>query len=315
MSHCHEVETIELPVRFDEGLLERAVLLAVERAPGAERRSFRSARDPIYEIEEPQRRERAFRALHGDWFERLGVAAPLRALLAEQPVIGRSTSACLVAPADRPRDEHADLREARAQQETARPVLVLQLLATTMVEPSRLAALLRRELLFVADMLDPAFGYDPEVAVRGTSGPFASLLRERHDLLWRVTVDGRLAARGWLADRAMHRLQARFETIFPATRHRRRAIFRALFDGPRPCHAELMRLARDPAGEPRGTSGECPLCGMAVPRDGLRRGSLPVGVIAAARRDFADWRTQDGMCPHCADLYELRERAQPTARR
>ncbi len=111
------------------------------------------------------------------------------------------------------------------------------------------------------------------------------------------------------------RLRGRFRAAFAVLPGAGEAIFEDLYAGPRPSHRELMRLARQPGGEARGT-GECPLCRMPAPSDHLGRATLSERAIAAARRDFPDWRPEEGICPHCADLYELRERAlaRPVAR-
>lgn len=311
----------QAPIRLDTDLAEQAVLLGIERAPERERRSFRAARDPLYELD-AARRDASFQALHSRWFDRLGLAEALLSLLAEQPSIPGSIAACLVVPAARRRDEHADLREGRRHEEGAgssaasrqgeRPVLVIQLLAVTLIDAPALGRLLRRELIYVADMLDPVFGYDPAAAVQQTSGPLASLLRERHELLWRVIVDGRLAARGYLSEVEAEALRARFLSTLPMVGESGDATFRALFDGPRPDHRTLMQLARHPSGEGLGPGGQCPLCSMPAPRAQLEREILSDPAIKALRRDFASWQPADGVCTHCADLYDLRERARPT---
>lgn len=304
-------------VHLDRGLVEQAVRLAIERVSPQERRRFHREREPIYELD-PARREASFQDLHARWLDRLALADPLLALLAEQPSIERSTAACLVGPAARRKDEHADLRDPRALAAGAegaaasagrrfeRPVLVIRLRAPTLADAGSLERLLRRELCYVADMLDPAFGYDPALAVRETSGPLASLLRERHELLWRVAVDGRLDARGLLGEAEAAWLRARFGAVFAMLPESGEATFRALFEGPRPSHRELMRLARSPSGESRGPS-ECPLCRMPAPSDRLQRQTLSARATVALRRDFAGWREEEGLCSHCADLYELRE--------
>lgn len=304
---------LEPPIRFDPGLVEQAVLLAVESAAAEKRRCFRAARDPIYEIEDAGRREAGFAALHACWFDRLRIGEPLLRLVCERPSVARSIAACLVVPAPRRKDEHADLRRALPAGGTGtdRPVLIVQLLPATLVDAGRLGGLLRRELLQVADMLDPAFGYDPKVALRETSGPLASLLRERHALLWRVTVDGRLARQGELGEQNVRRLRSRFRSVFGMLPRSGEAVFRSLLSGPRPSHRELMRLARSPGGDAQG-AGECPLCHMPTPSAQLEAETLSERAGVAARLDFPDWRPEDGICPHCADLYELRDRAGAT---
>jgi hypothetical protein len=297
-----------MSIRLDAGLVEKAVLLAVENTGVAERRRFHAARDPIYEIDTGERREECFQALHAEWFEHLALGETLVALLAEQPSIAPAIDACLVMPAGRRKDEHADLREAR-RRGTGRPTLVVQLCPESLVNPERLERLLERELCYVADMLDPAFDYDPDLAVEETSGPLASVLRERHELLWRVSVDGRLDGSRRLAEPEIERLRCRFQSTFSMLGPSCESSFQRLFEGPRPSHRDLLDLARHPLGEGRGPSGVCPLCRMHVPREQLEAEAPSNAAIRGARADFPNWRPEQGLCPHCADLYELRERA------
>jgi hypothetical protein len=56
--------------------------------------------------------------------------------------------------------------------------------------------LLRHELMHVADMLDPAFGYERSLPT-SDDGPSAdNIVRDRYRVLWDVTIDGRLARAG-----------------------------------------------------------------------------------------------------------------------
>jgi hypothetical protein len=61
--------------------------------------------------------------------------------------------------------------------------------------PERLPFLLRRELLYVADMLDPAFGYDPAAADREFP-PRGARPGERYRTLWALSVEQRLLDEG-----------------------------------------------------------------------------------------------------------------------
>lgn len=125
-------------------------------------------------------------------FEQLGFGDALRGLLAERPTIRRAVGRVIVHGARRRSEEGADLF--RPEGESA-PVLVERLCPETFVTPGRLPALLRRELLYVADMLNPAFGYDPAAADRDLP-PSDAPPRERYMALWALSVEQRLLDEG-----------------------------------------------------------------------------------------------------------------------
>ncbi|MBI2014114.1 MAG: hypothetical protein HYS77_01015, partial [Candidatus Rokubacteria bacterium] len=118
-----------LEPEYDPRLVEAALLVAVmgHRAE----REFRAERDRLYEMAEPEARERAFVALHARWFERFALGGPVREALAARPELAAACARCLVAPARGARDEAADLLVAPP----ARPVLVVRVTAETVAAP------------------------------------------------------------------------------------------------------------------------------------------------------------------------------------
>ena len=309
--------------RFEPSLVEETVLLAIDTRDPEEREAFRTERDPVYEIDDQGEREAAFQMLHARWFVRLDIAEPLFTLLAAEPTIAPGIDSCLVVPAKRRRDEHADLHQARLENvdsDAGHPLLVMHLRPATLSETERLRPLLRRELVYVADMLDPAFGYeertDRELEGEGKTGEAAamagvipSVLHERYRLLWGIVVDARLASRGHLDAEGRERRRREFLTAFPMLGEAGEGIFEELFEGPRPSHRELLVLACAPLGDSYNVAGQCPLCRMPVAPSHLRRKGIPAETIRGATRDFPAWRPEDGICPLCVDLYDLRARA------
>jgi hypothetical protein len=225
-----------LPVDYEQGLVEASVLAAARghREEGA----FRAARDRLYELADSEARDAAFTEFHAAWFERLTLDRPLRIALDEIPVIARHCGGCIVARAAA--DESSDLLVARGR----RPTVMIRVRPETVCDPTRFLRLLRRELLHVADMIDPAFGYEPTLP-RTDQGPYADLaLKERYRVLWDTWVDGRLARTGrvpsWVRDERLREFARVFPGLPDATRH----AFERFFDSAHLTHRDLVASAR-----------------------------------------------------------------------
>jgi hypothetical protein len=228
-----------LAVDLEPGLVESAVLCARRDAP--EERAFRGERDRLYAIAEPEVREAAFAAHHTRWFARLGLGRPLERALDEYPEIADRCERCIVASAPAGAHEAADLLVAPP----ARPTVLLRVRPETVAAPARFLLLLRRELLHIADMLDPAFGYRPRLASTGR-GPLADrLLADRYRVVWDVVVDGRLARMGRAPSSMRQERLQEFRRAFPGPDAE--AAFERLFAGPRCAHADLLGFAAESA--------------------------------------------------------------------
>lgn len=295
---------------FDPGLVEEAVLLAVAAAPRPLGRRFREERDPIYEIADEERREAAFGVLHGRWLTELGLAAAVRGAVESEPAVLAGTRRCLVLKTASSRREYADLRGGPSSGGESRqgpPVLAVSLRAETLADPRLLRSFLERELIFVADLLDPAFGFRADLDPAGDRRGLGSLILQRYRLLWETTVDGRLAARGRLAPAAEEERRRRFLAAFAPLGAAAHAAFERFFRSPRPSHAELVAYAREPRGDGASGSGrECPLCGMPSYHLHPDPAALDHRVLAEIRRRVPDWNPGLGLCRQCADLYAAR---------
>jgi hypothetical protein len=298
-SHCR--------LEIEPRLLEEATLLAVESLPRAEQARFRQQRDPLYELEDPRRREERFRTLHEGWFQRLKLAAPLEQVLAEHPSVFRSVTRFVVATASSPKEEYADLHRRRSPA-AGEPVLILRLRPRTLLDRSRLIPLLRHELLHVADMLDPAFGYEPDFEPP-VSPALSHLVRERYRVLWDTSVDGRLALRGALAEGGEEIRRREFDAVFSMLGDAADAWFDRFFKEERPTHSELVAFAMDlgqkESGVGRG-SMSCSLCRLPTATLHPRPQSLDPAILAAIRCDFPAWSPVSSLCRQCADLYAAR---------
>lgn len=234
------------PTTYDAGLVEESVLLAERGLSATEAAAFRAERDRIYEAEEPDEREARFEALHGRFFLRLGLDRPLHEALVERPELLVRTSGCRVLPGLSRSDEAADVRRAVDAPPAAAPTIVVHLRPQSLLDPDALRTLLRRELLHVADMLDPAFGYVRELPCVDRDPAIVSLLRERYRVVWDASIDGRLCREGFLGPQARADRRHDFSRAFRMPGERAEAAFARWFEGPRPTHAAILAFVQEP---------------------------------------------------------------------
>jgi hypothetical protein len=300
-------------IDYEPRLVEEAVLLALEGHP--EEMVFREERNRLYEIADPEARDAAFRAVHGAWFQRLGLGRTIGRALWEQPSIIRAVRACVVTYAASPRQEGAELfvrppREGMGEAE--RRSVVVRLRPETLLASGPLLTVLRRELLHIADMLDPRFGYEPRLPLLEVGPAHEGLLRERYRVLWDAYVDGRLARLGWAPAEVRADRLGEFKRAFPMLGARAEAAFDRFFGAAFRSHAELVAFVVDPGGllaEPSSSAqpdGRCPLCRFPTHAFEPEPGRLPRAVREEVRRDFPGWDPAAGLCLQCADLYRSR---------
>ncbi len=287
-----------LEPEFDPRLVEAAVLAAVTGTAGE--REFHAERDGLYQIAEPEPREAAFAALHARWFERLALDRPFRETLAERPEIATRCGRWLVTRARAARDEAADLLVAPP----APPTLLVRVTPETVAVGARFSLLLRRELLHVADMLDPRFGYAPSLPEGVAGGPREGVVRGNYRVLWDAYVDGRLARAGLIPATARAGRLGEFNRRFSHLGEGTEAAFERVFDAHELTHAELLAFA---AGGPDGAPlPRCRLCDLPTRHFERAPEALPRDVLGAIMRDFPAWRPADGLCGRCAELYTSR---------
>jgi hypothetical protein len=227
-------------IRFEASLVEEAVLIRIDKAPTTQQREFRRRRDAIYEHGDPEEREARFEAFHGECFTRLGLDRPLREALQERPSVLPAVTECRVLRASTPRMEMADLVE-RDAAGTER-ILVIRLGPASLVDGG-LLAWLRRELLHVADMLDPRFGYLPSLS-RSLDEPPDNLLRDRYRVVWDVTVAGRLLRQGLDGASSRERARREFERVFSWLGDEAGGAFDGWFEEPAPTHDAIVRFIK-----------------------------------------------------------------------
>ena len=300
-------------VELDPALVEEAVLVAIEREGSERRYRYRRERDPIYEIEDLEDRERRFRDLDAQWFAALHLGQPVSSLLRESDAVLSGVSKCLVLKAERGKEEGADLYESRSKVPSdGRPVLVLKLTPRSLLDFARAELFLRRELLHVEDMLDPSFAYVRDLPGIEGGPSHENLLKSRYRVLWDTTVDGRLHARGKLPPEAKALRQREFIETFVALGPEAASCFDKFFRGPRPRHLELVAFAMTPGGR-ESSSGRCPLCGFPTTAFHENPERLEARLVTTIQNEFPRWRPAEGICRQCADLYESRATGRNTA--
>ena len=223
-----------MPIDYEPALVEAAALAAAGDNP-----AFHDERDPIYGIADAEAREAAFVALHARWFQRLGLDRSLLDALGERPEVAAACGRCIVGRAGAVAAEAADLLVASP----ARPTLLVRLTPARLGARDRALAFLRRELLHVADMLDPDFGYEPTLPPSDGPRPRVDRRIERYRVLWDVSVDGRLAAEGRAPTTVRSERLDEFGRAFPELREAAEPAFRRFFDAPRCTHAGLVAFA------------------------------------------------------------------------
>jgi hypothetical protein len=285
-----------LEPEWDPGLVEAAVLLALRAGPDEPR--LRAERDPVYTLAEPEGRDAAFARLHVAWFERLDLARPLRQVLREFSTIGASCHRAVVLRAIDPRDEHADLLVASAGVRTA----LVRLTAETVAAPGRALPLLRRELAHVADMLDPAFGYDPGLGELAGGPAGARVLAERYRVLWDTSIDGRLARLGRGATDARDIRWRQFLATFAGGASAAlESVFARVWGADQVTHAGLLALATE--GDHSGRRPTCALCRLPTREFEAAPHALSAEVLQAVRAGFPSWDPVAGLCLRCAEHY------------
>jgi hypothetical protein len=289
-----------MEIEYEPRFLDEVVLRAVAARP--EGRLFYRERERVYAVRDPEERGRAFDALNLAWWQRLALATPLTAAIGEQPLVAREVARCAVGRPPRRSDAGADLLvRTTSHPGPADRLLRLWLAPETMLATESLTPFLRRELLHVADMLDPRFGYEPRLPACVGGPAYERLLRDRYRVVWDTTVDGRLVRAGRLPARVEMERRARFREAFAGDDAAAAAAFGRFFSDPAPTHAAIAAfVVAPPAGTARPHAA-CPLCGF--PSRDLATSELPAGIVAAIADDFPQWRAGDGCCRQCADLY------------
>jgi hypothetical protein len=299
---------------YEAQLVEEAVLLRLGEHP--EERNFRRERNPIYELADAEEREKRFRDLHAKWFVRLDLHRPILEALHEYPAIIRAARYCRVSSTLGPEQETADLHDLydpSGQGQGPPTAVLLRVRPARLLDATRLRPWLNHELLHLADIVDPDFGYQRVFPLQEAGSAYANLVRERYRVLWDTWIDGRLFRSGRLGEKARQRRRDEFLATFAMLGAEAENWFSRLFESERETHTGLMSLASEPRGplpapsdRPTGARA-CPLCRFPS-FDWVDEGSaLLLDLVEEIRSDFPDWDPRQGLCRQCADLYRARQ--------
>lgn len=271
-------------VVWDPVLVAEAVFL-LARADDARWATLRRLADPV-----PRGASERLAAIDAVLFREWGAAAVVEEALA----LAKGVDCALVARSNGPSDEGSELLVGEARS------VLLRLKPERFLAPAPLRVFLRHEMRHVADMLDPSFGYRPDLGVRGRTRAQDELVRDRYRVLWNLAID-RVETPPVDAATRRAQLDRAFAAVPEALRDRLAAAFA---EPSARTHERLASAARDPwafLGAARASGpaagSPCPLCGFPT----HRWDPAPPG--AAIARDFPSWSEADGACVQCADIY------------
>jgi hypothetical protein len=312
MAHYRH-ESLKQHIFYDSRLIEEAVF-------HAQRDFYVSGeldklRNRIYEIPDADAREDRFNELYRSWFARLGLGKAVEQAFREQTSVIAQVDDCFIVYATQAKQEGAELFVAadKSVDGHARRTLRILLRSESLLDAKSLLTFLRHELFHIADMLDPAFGYEPTLP-KAEGGPtHDTLITNRYRVLWDVTIAGRMMRHGW-SDGAVRAQQlSEFLRAFPMLAEDFEELFAKFFDAEQPRHAALASFAFDPrdagGGLIRGsaTGTHCPLCKFPTHSYEPAPKDLGDEILTAIREDFPNWQPELGVCSQCAELYRGRQ--------
>lgn len=296
-----------MELRYDDDFIEAAVFLCASgRRPGVpslQIARFNREREKLYTILDPDERNTAFFKLHLEWFREWNLEKLLADLIDKFPAVRAAVKLVAFRKARGRNEEGAELYVSPEHGRTA----VVALCVERLSRDGELLPFLRHEFVHVNDMVDPAFGYLPELHLPGQNAAQQRIMRERYSLLWDITIDGRLtnAHRATVGNREQHR--AAFDRAFGFwPEPKRDKVFSRFWNGAKPRHQDLLAIASDPrevksSHEPL-PGALCPLCGFPTFQwADVSRFDGRVG--DAIRHEFAQWSPNQGACHRCAEVY------------
>lgn len=310
-----------LSIHYDPRLMEE-VVFHIQRDSYV-LKELDKQRNRIYELPDPEEREKRFNDLNQSWFDRLSLGKTIEQALQEQPVVNSLVESCFVVRATQAKEEGAELFVAtdRGGEKIERRTLRILIRPESLLEQKSALTFLRHELFHIADMLDPAFAYAPTLPKTDDGPVYDSLIINRYRIVWDVTINGRMVRRGWLSNCAREQQLSEFRQIFPMLEGKTEECFQRFFGVDQPKHSELAAFALHPraiAGHfidgPTAAGRHCPLCRFPTHRFEPEPENLDADLLAAIRRDFPYWTSAQGLCAQCADLYRASHLSMAAAR-
>jgi len=296
-------------LRYDEDFVEAAVFLCTSgRRRGISSLQivrFNREREKLYSILDPDERNSAFFRLHLEWFREWGLEKLLTDPLKDFPLLPEALRILAFRKSQGKNDDGAELYVNEAGDRNG----VVAMRPERMELEAELASFLRHELTHLHDMIDPAFGYVPDLPVQGPSLNQQRLARERYRSLWDVSIDGRLIRSGRQTIATQEQRWLEFSTAFAFwTETRQKEIFDSLWSNPAPTHRALEELVCDPR-QLQSTAGPrpgapCPLCGFPT-FAWADPASLTDDTAVTIRSEFPHWAPEHGACGRCFAIYRV----------
>lgn len=288
-----------MQLQYDADLIEGAVFLEAHRlernGQALLAKRYQLQRDRLYEIRDPEERNDAFYKLHRKWFVEFGLADRVLGVVKRFPLIQASAAVLLLRKSISKKDEGAEL--------FVRPDaknVVVALRSERFIEGDSFEQFLGHELTHVSDMLDPSFGYDPDISMPDAPPAEQILLRDRYRVLWDITIDGRLNCEQKKAARRAE-LEKTFSHLSDESREE---LFERLWTGKRPTHEALFESSKKPTfTAPNLPGAPCPLCKFPT-FQWADTGRLKPPVVSAIQKHFPRWSSAHGACARCVEIYE-----------
>jgi hypothetical protein len=291
--------------RYEDDFVESAVFFCANSRrnapPSLQIRRFHQEREKLYSILDPDERNTAFFNLHLEWFREWGLEKLLFDVADEFPLLRKNLTALVFRKVRAKNDEGAELY---ASAENGR-VGVVALRVERFEQTGQLAGFLRHEFMHVHDMLNPEFGYSPQLHLPGQNAAQQRATRERYRLLWDITIDGRLAGKHGSDFKQKHR--ATFDQVFGFwLENKRDEVFQGLWQNSAPLHANLLAIASDPrevkSSQEPCPGSPCPLCGFPT-FHWADSNAISERTIAAIQKEFPQWKAEQGACGRCVEIY------------
>ena len=301
-----------LSLRYDPRLIEEVVFLAQRSI--TDTGDVQEKRERIYEISDPEDRERLFTQLNRACFVRFGLGRTLEQALREQPAISSGVQSCYACGAAQANEEGAELFVASEEslETQARRTVRILLRPESLLDAGTLLTFLRHELFHIADMLDPAFAYQPVLPASAAGPTYDSLLTGRYRTLWDTAINGRMVKRGWLPGAARSQYLCDFAVSFPMLGDETETVFTRFFDQEPHSHPEFVAFSQNPRAALKElrvgpqAGNRCALCGFPTYAFEPQPECLDRSTIAEIACDFPHWHPSHGLCTQCADLYRAK---------
>lgn len=276
--HAYDMFKFEL----DPQLLEEVVFQEVRRREqiGDQTvfRDYRDRVDALYDLPEDDDRETAFRDVHAEFFDRLGLEQMIRNCLNEFPLLYQKLDRIDFMKALTRKEEGAELfvRSDDAEGDRQHRVAMFRLRAEVFLDAEHFSTLTRSELYHVSDMVDPAFGYEPDLgdSVDGEDIAQKNLVRDRYSILWSLYIDRRLVDTGRAPATILQQGRSLLDEAFAGFGDEHvNAVFKTVSNAKSLSHSDLLALAR--SGSPESVASDARR--ISASPDGPRMDLGPVG--------------------------------------